>query len=124
MTSTQKIMEARLVDTVRRLASPADEQRVYIEELGTAPLLDELALELDAVFAGGRTEFLQRAPFSAEALEAVARLDSHLSTFSGPANPDLWLVSSLTAPEWETTRRLARDALSLLEGSVGSNPDD
>lgn len=123
MTSTQKIMETRLVNAVRRLAAPGDEQRAYIERVGTGPLLDELALELDDVFAGGRTEFLHEAPFSAEALAAVGRLDEHLRAFSGSSNSTLWLVASLDAPEWEEVRRLARNALLLLEES-GSVPDE
>lgn len=124
MNSTQKNMEVRLVDAVRRLASSADEQRAYVEQLGTAPSVDELALELDDAFAGGRTEFLQHAPFSAEALEAVGRLNDHLSAFSGSSNGDLWRVSSLNAGEWETTRRLAREALSLLENPAGQPADE
>jgi hypothetical protein len=45
-----RILLDRLTCAVEHLAWPADQQRVYLANLGVAPLLDELALEFDDAF--------------------------------------------------------------------------
>lgn len=107
-----EVTSSRLTGALQRLAAPAHEQRRWLEEIGTAPLLDELALEFDDALKSPEGEAVaSRVP------EKIRCLDEHLLSFSGPSYERLWKVDALTAPEWEEVRRLARNALRLLEGS-------
>ena len=103
--------DRELVDTVKRLAAPAEEQVAYVRQLGSAPVVDELALEFDDEFvrlrdtdAGGSVP----APY----LEALKELEVQLKRMSGPENAELWVEDALARPEWRTVRDLARRALA------------
>lgn len=100
-----------------RLAAPADEQRAYLESLGTGALADELALEfhddLLAVMGSAGPKLRDSA-----AMRAVAEVDDALRNMSGPANERLWRPEGLrTAKEWAALRRSAAAALKRLRAS-------
>ncbi len=105
------LSDADLLATVKRLAAPADEQAAYARRLGSAPSLDELALEFDDEFTrlrAGRTS--DRVP--PDYWASLQDLDEHLDRMSGEENAGLWLEEALSGPEWREVRELARRALA------------
>jgi succinate dehydrogenase/fumarate reductase flavoprotein subunit len=104
----------RLRTVISRLAAGADEQRNYLQRLGTSPSADELALEFDDVlsarFAPGRQEALDP-----KALQQIQELDAVLRDMSGADNAHLWTVDALeTSAEWSRVRQLAAAVLAVL----------
>ena len=100
--------EKQLLESVKSLAAPPDEQVAYLRQLGTFPSVDELALEFDNMFDAAGTDPLGGAR---EWQEAVRRLDLILRRMSGPENAHLWVVEALDGPEWAEVRGAARHAL-------------
>ena len=99
-----------LVEALEHLKSSPAEQEAYLRDLGTWPLNDELALELDDIVGAAKPDMTFAARRSVEALERL------LKEMSGP-NP-VWQGPSLyTAPEWAEVRRLAREALAELSAT-------
>ncbi len=100
-----------LRDSVEQLASPADSQVDYLRTLfkGGPFAIDELALELDDVYAAAK-------PFLSEiAVAALERLDRQLNEMSGTTNSELWTEEGLRlAPQWATVRELAAEANAAL----------
>ncbi len=102
--------DADLVEAVRRLAAPREEQEAWLRDFGTWPCLDELALELDCELSrirgpeGGRGA-------KPEWLEALLRLDAYLESISGEEDAGLWEPEALDGAEWGRVRALARHAL-------------
>jgi hypothetical protein len=103
---------AWLSTAVGHLADPADAQIAYLTDRGLAPLVDELALELDdALHAALADPALLTVPQR----EALARLDKTLEHMSGAEHADLWTTAALeNADEWREVRDLAQDVLELL----------
>ncbi len=100
----------RLLESLIRLAATSDVQRDWLEAVGTAPLADELALELAEALAPYRHR-MEELPFSDAAIETIMALDHHLESFSGQSNARLWDVESLDEPAWIEARDLAARAL-------------
>jgi hypothetical protein len=99
--------EKQLLEVVKRLAAPPDEQVAHLRGLGSFPSLDELALEFDDVFGPpGST------PPAGEWADALKRLAAMLSAMSGPENADLWTPEALHGAEWAEVRELAREAIA------------
>ena len=103
---------ANLMRAVAILALPASDQVAWVDSLGIGGSnVDELALELGDGFLLV-PQFVERSWLPAEAVEPLRALDSHLASFSGAANSELWEASALeTAPAWSEARRLAKAAL-------------
>jgi hypothetical protein len=100
-----------LLKTVKRLALAADEQAAYVRQLGSAPSLDELALEFDDEFNRLRGEGGASAvPPGYHA--ALSALDEQLDRMSGQDNAELWVEEALGRREWQQVRELARRALA------------
>ena len=96
-------------NVVQRLGMSAGDQERYLEELGTAPAVDELALEYDDVFG------VIRDTLDANARKIADELDQLLSERSGPEYIDFWTTSSLAEHlEWEAIRHKARELLNYL----------
>jgi hypothetical protein len=108
---------ARVDDTTRpmlrvaleHLAADPDAQADYLQQLGTWPSLDELALELDDV--AGASE----AWGTPELVGRVRALSSKLEQMSGQENAQLWQPEALQMTEWTHIRALARQALAALD---------
>jgi hypothetical protein len=98
--------ERELVEAVKRLAAPPDEQRAHLRSLDTSPSLDELGLEFDDVsgLQGGVTT---STPWGM----ALNELSAALSAISGPDHAELWTVDALDGREWAEIRALARRAI-------------
>ena len=93
------------VKAIGRLAMPAEQQVAYLEDIGTAPSADELALEFDEGFVLLPT-FVERGWLSAHDAKIAAAIDESLGRMSGEQGP--WDIADLaTAPEWQEIRRLA-----------------
>jgi hypothetical protein len=102
--------DADLIETVRRLAAPREEQEAWLRDVGTWPCLDELALEFDDELSRiSGPEARQRV--TTELLDALLRLDAYLASISGEENARLWQPEALDGPEWDRVRALARRAL-------------
>jgi hypothetical protein len=105
----------QLTAALTRLALPASEQVHYLEEIGTAPNTDELALELDDFIPMLPTAVRDGTLSKGQAL-AIKKVSDYVDSFSGPENAALWETSELySAPQWEELRRLSATALALLE---------
>jgi hypothetical protein len=110
MLLTMEWLESELIESVKRLAAPADEQVAYLRRLGSFPSLDELALEFNDMFVPARATS-SNAP--SEWADALRRLDERLDEMSGQANAELWLARALNGTEWTQVRELARAALAV-----------
>ena len=99
--------EEQLLDAVKRLAAPPDEQVAHVHALGAFPSLDELALEFDDVFGPTGSS-----PPAGEWADALKRVAATLSAMSGPENADLWTPEALHGPEWAEVREVAREAIA------------
>lgn len=107
---TWDYVRQELERTLRNLAAPAAEQTSYLTRLGTAPSVDELALEFDDVFrrltdSGLHTKLGQ-------AKESVAAVNRMLADISGEFHEQLWTTAALERrAEWTRIRELATKAL-------------
>jgi hypothetical protein len=98
--------ERELLESLKRLAAPADEQVAYLRDLGSFPSLDELALEFDDVFGPPGTP-----PPEGPWADALSKLAAALNAMSGQENSHLWTADALNGPEWAEVRSLAREAI-------------
>jgi hypothetical protein len=106
----------RLQELLARLAAPAEEQIAHLQELGTWPSADELALELDDL-VGFFPEARSRGELSEEEETLIRQVDDLLERMSGKEQAELWNVSQLaSAKEWAEVRRLAGLARDRLMG--------
>jgi hypothetical protein len=104
-------LRATLLYCVRLLAASAEHQNAYITEHHWHH--DELALDLDAV----REAAIAHCELSADQIAAINRIDAQLDAMSGHEHAELWTDEGVaTAAEWQTVRKLAQEALALLEG--------
>jgi hypothetical protein len=103
-----------LLKALERLAAPADTQILYLREIGTFPLADELALEFnDAVVASW--QLVEAGLLTQTALDAALALDDWLKTFSGMEHASEWRPEALHfSSNWSRARELAREALNLM----------
>jgi hypothetical protein len=102
--------EKELVQSIKRLAAPADEQVAYLQRLGSFPSLDELALEFADMFGPAGTLSFNGPPGWVETLQ---KLDQRLDAMSGQDNAHLWIAQALDGTEWAQVRQLARKALAV-----------
>jgi len=102
--------------TLANLAAAADKQLDYLKSVGdNAECVDELALEFhdDLLYL---KQFIKQGRLSQEAAQAVSTVDDLLDRMSGEQNARLWTTDALvSASEWAEVRKLAADALALLE---------
>lgn len=106
--------KTRLAEALARLAAPAAEQRAYVRALGTAPCIDELALEFDDMYVV-KPLMLSRGALSTAETVPLDAVDALLKAMSGRHQAVLWDLDALDKPEWARVRELARSALSCLE---------
>jgi hypothetical protein len=103
---------AELLRSVGRLALPAADQVEYLRRLGTWPLVDELALELDETL-GAVSDFVAAGWITASEHEILKALDGLLEAMSGDDHADQWTPEALeTSVEWQKVRALARSFFS------------
>ncbi len=92
------------------LASSPEHQIKYLEDLGVAPVVDELGLEFDDL---KKTHI----ELDAEIKKKISLIDKKLNKMSGADKSELWLTQALSsAEEWQEIRQLAKDALSCIKG--------
>lgn len=109
-----------LRNVTQMLASPPSDQAKHLEDLGTAPSTDELALEFSDACALV-PELHRHSLVSTEAQEALKRVDDVLGSMSeGPS--EVWTIDALTSAQWREVRVRANEALALLQATdaVGS----
>lgn len=96
--------------TLRNLAARASVQARYLEQLGTAPSAEELALEYDDVLRPletARTDL-----WSEKVIQSLHAVDRALTEMSGERTSHLWTIDALEhRPEWARIRELASAAL-------------
>lgn len=101
----------RLQQALSMLAAAPDDQIEYLETLGVAPSVDELALELNDLVRQVPVA-VQAGVLSAEAEMAIRRVDEKLDSMSGVQHSDLWWTDRLVnSQEWKEVRKLANEAL-------------
>lgn len=97
-----------LNSAVARLALPAREQIGYLEQLGTAPLVDELALEFDDIYLAAAAQW-GASSIRSELLGLLAQIDAAL------AAQNAWTVDDLESRSWAEIRQLAKSALARIQ---------
>jgi hypothetical protein len=104
------------------LAMTSDEQLQYIKELGTYPLIDELALEFDDVYR--LFEFIEETDefelLPSQALSGLKEIDLALDKLSDPEELFSWYEDGLLDPRWDAIRSQARSILEILESTSTS----
>ena len=108
MINVQQFLEW-LISALDRLASPAEEQIQYITDLGSADMLDELALEFDDFFRPVAIP-LESTPNGPAAVAACRAVDEALQSETLG-----WFFADLGSAEWAAIRVLAARAHSLLD---------
>ena len=104
---------------LEHLAWPAGEQIAYLVDLGTAPQLDELALELDDAVQV-LPQLVEREWLTQEQAAMITAVNNKLFEMSGAENAALWDAGALsTSREWTDVRSLAQNALRALRGDEG-----
>ncbi|MCM3657280.1 hypothetical protein M3147_08455 [Agromyces mediolanus] len=98
-------------DALTRLASPPADQMRYLTALGTADLLDELALEFDGYFVPLAGELRRRAP----------RCESLCRRLDGMLDSDTlgWRFDDLGSDEWSEIRSVAVEAVVAFDEAYG-----
>ena len=98
----------RLVHALQRLAVPGGAPATSSGDNATHPL--EVARDFaDAYMLVADCPQLSLSAFQCDALE---RVSDHLTAMTGPDVSGLWSEAAIrVAPEWETLRRLSREAL-------------
>lgn len=105
----------QLLETVARLAGPAESQVSYLRRLGSGGCADELALEFSDVAAAATSN--DEALSEPQRL-AVQELDQKLEEMSGPDQRGLWTAETLaSAKEWRGVSDLAQRSLVMLRGA-------
>jgi hypothetical protein len=108
---------------LEHLAWPAGEQIAYLVDLGTAPQLDELALELDDAVQV-LPQLVEREWLTQEQAAMITAVNNKLGEMSGIENAALWVASALsTSREWADVRSLAQSALRALRDGEGKLQD-
>jgi hypothetical protein len=101
-----------LVRVLRNLSAAPDAQQLYLEQLGTAPQADELALEFSDVLG------LYMRRVSPLLQDQLRELDQLLESMSGPVNAGLWTTEALhRSSQWADVRLRAARILESLESS-------
>ena len=115
-----KFLLRDLLTSVARLSWGARDQRMYLEELGVAPLADELGLELhDALQPAER--LVREGLLPADALTAARALHAKLEGVPIDHREAFWTVDALDSdPLWDEVRGLAARAASLAGQNVDS----
>ena len=97
-------------ESLELLAAGPEAQIAYLERLGTAPSLDELALEFDD--ARRLVPGLVSDGAVPDELDLVVRkIDARLHEMS--SRLEFWQSDAIDGPEWDSVRQLARRALEL-----------
>jgi hypothetical protein len=99
------------------LARSPSSQSEFLQELGTAPSIDELALIFDDSYAFFRSS-AERSGNSlefAQLLSALSDVDDRLTAMSSQRNKTLWSIEALSSPEWDEVRKAAGETLALFD---------
>ena len=108
-TEMQQQPSGLLLESLKRLASPPEDQIAYLDSLGAGGLADELALEFDDSYQAVAPQINH----NAQLLLDLKNLDRHLKSMSGEHHASLWRYEALrTAEEWNATRGLASKILT------------
>jgi hypothetical protein len=96
-----------LRETVGRLAADPSEQIAYLQELGTYPVTDELALEFHDAFLLA-DQLVEAGRLAPDLYRRVSRIDKLLDDLSDGAEAN-WLPEALESdPRWAKVREIAR----------------
>lgn len=113
-----------LRDTLRALASDYDGQVRYLRDMGmtTGLRFDELALELDdALQILSVPEYAHLVDKAV--IDAASLIDRKFAEMSGAGKAHHWTPEAARmSPEWEEIRRLAGQAVELMELKHPSSP--
>src|SRR5438128_7033330 len=96
-----------LLDALCLLAAERGEQSEYLARRGFFPLVDELALQLDAHYAPGERWEFHRLLTEVQ-LQHIAAVDEQLRLMSKPELSHLWNARELDNAVWNKVRELAR----------------
>ena len=108
---------AQLRKALELLAPSPSSQSEFLQELGTAPSIDELALIFDDSYGFFRSS-AERSGNSldfAQLLSALRDLDDRLTALSSPRNKTVWSIEALSSPEWDEVRKAAGETLTLFD---------
>jgi hypothetical protein len=104
-------MIERLVIALRALGAPPDEQLEHVSSSDART--GKVALDFDDAYL--LLQQCQQLELTTAQRDAVADVDRLLADLTGPDGSPLWTEAALRrAPEWESVRSAAREALRVL----------
>jgi len=106
----------QLRSALELLAADPKAQMDHLEALGTAPSLDELALEFEDVreLVPG---LVRQGKVPQELEQVVAKLDARIQEMG--EHPELWRGEAIDRPQWQSIRALGKQAVLFVEQREG-----
>ena len=92
-----------LLRALKNLAAPKQQQIAYLQQLGTFPLFDEIALEFEDVFLTIKSK---KYIFLPKVMKVLEKISKNLEDMSEKE----WLADTMTEKCWDRVRDLAREA--------------
>jgi len=114
--SDQSDLHAWQLEQVRSalelIAADPQEQMDRLERLGTAPSLDEIALEFEdahALIPG----LVRRGAVPRQLEQVLTEIEADIQEMT--RHPDLWSRQAIDGPQWRSLRALGKQALGLVQ---------
>ena len=92
-----------LLRVLKNLAAPKQQQIAYLQQLGTFPLFDEIALEFEDIFAIIKSKKYR-------SLLKFMKLLQNLSENLENMSEEEWIADTMTEKCWDRVRDVAREA--------------
>ena len=96
-------IRVELLRVLKNLAAPKEQQIAYLQQLGTFPLFDELALEFEDIFFVVKSK---KYNFLLKVMNLLENLSKNLEDMSKKE----WLADTMTEKCWDRVRNVAREA--------------
>lgn len=106
-------MNEQLIKALSLLASDSTIQRQYLMDLGTFPIIDEIALEFDDAYKKFISQVDSILPNLL--LKKLNKINSLLDSFSEMNDKSIWLEASLDNASWTEVREIATSILSEIQ---------
>jgi|GEM_PF-3397730 len=112
-----KLSIMQIKEALKILAEAKDNQIAYLEDLGTSPSTDELALQFDdtyQVFKGYLGDQFGDILCKKRILKKLDSISLIFDEMSAIPNNSFWNISSLDNKEWANIRKIAVETLPLI----------
>lgn len=107
----------QFLDTLKLLASNSETQVKYLDNLGTFPMTDELALQfidLYPFFIKSLERLDSDSVLKKEIISNIYSIKFHFDKMSETTDISIWNISALNNSDWNLIRDLAINTLNIL----------